>query len=344
MLLGFIIIFIAKKEGTLLYVGKIFNVSVIYAMLTTSALLPFMGKIWNHYSSVSVLRSLLGYGFFLLMIPLILLSDEHNTFALLLSMLVFMISTLLMQYLQSLSVAKEMIILVSQMTANVIAIFLVLSKGWLITGYFLPHYLLLLLGSVIFPFTKKGESFGLSHLKEFLKNIVRYSVIISIAWPLTFYFLREYFLGRDPIIWDDIEFVLRICLSILGLNAAVILNYNWGIEAKTFGEVKKKSLQLLAFSMPIFIVGFFIAVSETSVVDSKSMLLLFLSYCLRILSLLPAYILMNRKNVKFIVFTELGSNLCLAICLMLGLNIGVVIFSISASLLLIVSLKCRKVL
>lgn len=343
MLLGFLIIFIAKKEGVLLHTGKILNVSVIYSMLTTSALLPFMRKLWNNYSSVSVLMSLLIYGLFLLIIPLILLPNEQNVLFLLLSMFVFMLSTLLMQHIQSQSVANERVIIGSQLTANLISIYIVVVNGWLITGYFLPHYLLLLVGLIMFPFHKRGVSFRVGNGMEFIKSFIRYSVIISVTWPLTFYLLREYFLGRSPMLWDDVEYVLRICLSVVGLNASVILHYNWGMEAKTFVEVRNRSLQLLAFSIPLFIVGYLIALFEVSFVDRISIVLIFISYSLRVLSLLPSYILMNRNYVKFVVFTELGSNLTLVICLILGLDTGVVIFGISTFLLILVNYKCKKV-
>jgi hypothetical protein len=345
MCLGFFVILQAKQSGDLISVGRIINVSVIYSMLAMSSLLPFMPTIWKEYKPRLVIRWIIGIQVVLLVIPLSLIQSGPDKILLLWFFFVFVLATLLLQYAQELNRKNEKWVTSIQIITNFCAIVAIFFGFDPILAYFIPYQVYLVLAIfLVGPFSSKGTKLDVRKFAELATKILGFSVLLSLAWPVTFYFLRENYANKSPQIWEDLEFTIRIGMSVLGLVSAVILNYKFYDGVLNIEDVNKRAIKNTSISFLLLAIGFFLCLHFTRVLPVGEMFLILVAFGIRTVTLFYSYLLIKTGFIKFVLSISLTHCLTILGGDLVNIDLGLLFFLTAVVCFLVIIIKCKKVL
>ncbi|MDC0304535.1 hypothetical protein OAK99_01630 [Akkermansiaceae bacterium] len=335
----------AKQSGELIPVGRVINVSVIYSMLAVSSLLPFMPTIWKQFKPRSVIRWIIGFQIVLLAIPFSLIQSRPDKILLLWFFFVFVLATLLLQYACELNRENEKWVTLIQIITNFCTIGAILSGFDLIIAYFIPYQFFLVLAFfLIGPFSSEGIKLDARRFASLAKKFLGFSILLSLAWPVAFYFLRENYANKSPKNWEDLEFTIRIGMSVLGLVSAVILNYKFYDGVVKIEDIKKRAVKNASISFFLLGLGFLLCLHFNSVLPVGKMFLILAAFGIKIITLFYSYLLIKTGFIKFILAMELTHCLAIVAGTFVNFDLAGILFFNSVVSFLVIIRKCKKVL
>jgi hypothetical protein len=342
ILLGFIIVLTAKRGGILSDVGRMINLSSIYSMIALASLIPFMKSIWIKFRFWTVLRFVVIFQIICLIIPYLLYVKIAEIW-LYWFLFSYVLSAILMQYIQDYSERNAMVVPVVQILANVAAgLFLIFSSN-LIFIYFLPYQITL--GAALILLRRSDNDsvrLGLGEVKTFLLRIIGLGMLLSVAWPLTFYFLRENQVALNRVSWEELEFILRIGLSCAGITISVVLNYNVVTVISSFSQLINKVKEYLLYIVPIFVLGLIVGYVEVSNEFYIDLSLILLAFFIKTIGAFGSFSLINSERLLLVVLVEIFINAIFYFGILYGFSSGLVFLSGSLIQTCILYVICRK--
>lgn len=341
--LGFIIVLLAKRNGILSEVGKMINLSSIYSMIALTSLIPFMKNIWVKFSFWSVLRFVFFFQLISLIIPYFLYGNiaEYWLYWFLFS---YAFSTISMQYIQDTSEFNSYLIPVIQILANMAAGICLLFFDNLIFVYFLPYQLTLCVSLVLLrPSMSQGIILGYNGVKNLLFSIVGLGMLLAVAWPFTFFYIRESQVAINRELWEELEFILRIGLSCAGVTISVILNYNVVAGIRDFSDLINRISDYLLYIVFIFMLGWVVGFLEVSIGFRIDLTFIVLAFLVKTLGAFGSFTLVNNDRLVFVVLIELLVNAVFYFGLLCDISSGFVFLAGSLFQTIVVYLMCRKI-
>lgn len=337
IIFAFFLLLLAKNQGDITNYGRLLNISAIYAMLTSVAIMPFISKLWEKYEFISVIKQLSKCFVIVSILIFIIFYNFLSIYHLLIVIIgsyIFVFTNILVQFFQSQSKLFFKVPAIV-LTINIFSVIIILfANGFLelIIFYFLPYLIILFfLPHFYKELNKKNikEKCKLIDTYDFFKNLYGWSLVVSLCWPIAFFIIREIVSVRDIKIWENYEFTFRVFLSVLGLASAFIINYNLHEKKNKLYDVTKALItKSLVPSYILSVLAFVFLLLYLKNISVTDLVLFFIAYLIKITLLSLSYPLFGVFKIKPIAIIEILNSV---------LFVGLIYINISVAFSLFIS-------